>query len=258
MLLNERSFDKLFCDVSNTNRFDLYYNQHFSDDPVFNHVVVDDSVMESPDELDDNSLSILLHEIKTEADQKDVSPTIFIERFWNLAQRLEKSAIEDNFRIAGMMEILSKEVVRKTTLSPNRAVDVVETKDFGLWNQIFMRSFLLNPLWEAELLKREEMFNMDQSTILFVAREHKDDRASGCMLLHRIPKDYLGIYCVGALPERRNRGIAAAMMAKAETYAAEVGCKYLTLQTVTNDGVTPMYTNMGFKIDFERDLLQLP
>ena len=58
MLLNERSFDKLFCDVSSTNRFDLYYNQNFADDPVFNHAVVDDSILESIDEQDRDSLSV--------------------------------------------------------------------------------------------------------------------------------------------------------------------------------------------------------
>ena len=56
MLLNERSFDHLFCDVSNSNRFDLYYNQRFSDDPVFNHAVIVDSILDSIDELDNESL----------------------------------------------------------------------------------------------------------------------------------------------------------------------------------------------------------
>ena len=100
------------------------------------------------------------------------------------------------------------------------------------------------------------MFSNDESTMLFLARER--DAPTGCMLLHRIPDDFLGIYCVGTLPEKRNRGIAKSLMRTAEEYAARIGSKYLTLQTVASDGVTPMYTKLGFKIEFERDVLQLP
>ncbi|HVB13043.1 MAG TPA: GNAT family N-acetyltransferase, partial [Nitrososphaerales archaeon] len=67
-----------------------------------------------------------------------------------------------------------------------------------------------------------------------------------------------GIYCLGTLPEKRNRGIAKTLMMTAEGYAARSGSKYLTLQTVVRDGVTPMYEKMGFNVEFERDVLQLP
>jgi ribosomal protein S18 acetylase RimI-like enzyme len=258
MLLNERSFDKLFCDVSSTNRFDVYYNRSFSDDPVFNHVVIDDSILGSIDELDRDSLSVLLYEIKSEASAKNVPPTVFVEKFWKIAQRLERAAIEDGYLIAGLMQILSKQVDAVSN-SKEKQAEVIETKNFALWNEVFMRSYSLSPAWESELLRRERVFSNDRSTTLLLAREsNSGPAASGCMLLHRIPNDFLGVYCVGTLPQSRHRGIASSMMRKAEDVAASIGCKYLTLQTLANDGVTPLYQNLGFEIDFERTVLQLP
>jgi GNAT superfamily N-acetyltransferase len=72
-----------------------------------------------------------------------------------------------------------------------------------------------------------------------------------------MPRDFLGVYCVGTLPESRGRGIATSMLRAAEDYGAKLGCRYLTLQTVLSDGVTTMYIGQGYKIDFERDLLGL-
>ena len=257
MLLNERSFDKLFCDVSSSNRFDLYYNRSFSDDPVFNHAVVDDSILESIDELDRDSLSVLLYEIKSEASVKNVPPTIFVEKFWKIAQRLERAAIEDGYLIAGLMQILSKGVVTASN-SREKQIEVIETKNLPLWNEVFMHSYSINPTWEPELLRREGMFSNDRSTTLLLAKESNSGlAASGCMLLHRIPNDFLGVYCVGTLPRSRHRGIASSMMRKAEDLATSIGCKYLTLQTLANDGVTPLYQNLGFEIEFERTVLQL-
>ncbi|MHB1869176.1 MAG: GNAT family N-acetyltransferase, partial [Nitrososphaerales archaeon] len=59
-------------------------------------------------------------------------------------------------------------------------------------------------------------------------------------------------------PERRNHGIAKSLIRTAEGYASRIGSKHLTLQTVARDGVTPMYEKMGFKVEFVRDVLQLP
>ena len=208
---------------------------------------------------DRDSLSVLLYEIKSEAAARNVPPTIFVERFWKIAQRLENAAVEDGYLIAGSMEILSKEVKGAAPNFNDVKNDVIETKNVRLWNEVFMRSYSINPEWESELLRREGIFLNDQSTTLLLAREHDSEfEASGCTLLHRFPNDFLGIYCVGTLPQSRNRGIASSMIKKAEDFAAKIGCKYLTLQTLAYDGVTPVYQKLGFEIDFERNILQLP
>ena len=171
---------------------------------------------------------------------------------------MERAAIEDGYLIAGLMQILSKEVAVASN-SKEEKIEVIETRNFPLWNEVFMRSYSINPVWESELLKREDMFSNDRSTTLLLAKEPNSElAASGCMLLHKIPNDFLGIYCVGTLPQSRHRGIANSMMRKAEDIAAKIGCEYLTLQTLASDGVTPLYQNLGFEIDFERTVLQLP
>ncbi len=257
MLLNERSFDRLFCDVANSNRFDLYYNTSFADDPVFNHAIVDDAILDSSYSTDADSLLILLSEIKSVALGRDVMLTIFVERFWKLCERLESAAIEDGFVVAGSMNILSKKI-GKALQKFNEPIDVFETEDISLWNQTFMRSYSIGQKWAPELIRREEMFLSDPSTRLFLATEKESDLPSGCLLVHRTPSDYLGIYCVGTVPERRHRGVAKALLAAVENLAIELHCENLTLQTIESDGVTPMYLGLGFNLDFQRDVLKLP
>ncbi|MDG6921712.1 MAG: GNAT family N-acetyltransferase [Nitrososphaerota archaeon] len=255
ILLNERSFDRLFCDVSSSDRFDIYYNTNFADDPIFNHIVIADSVM--AEGLDGDSISLLLYKIKSEASSKNISPTVFVEKNWKFTSKLEERAIEGEFRILGMMEILSKKVALESRAVSTGRITVFETRDYNLWNETFMRSFSLGSEWKEELLRREELFSNNTSTTLLLAMETNSTEPSGCTLLHRTPSNVLGIYCVGTVPERRGRGVANSMLRTAEQFASSLECKLLTLQTVSSDGVTPMYLKYGFIIDSGRDLLQL-
>ncbi|MGI0092411.1 MAG: hypothetical protein ACREBS_11955, partial [Nitrososphaerales archaeon] len=50
MLSNEREFDRLFCDVIQRDRFSLFFNERFADDPVFNHATIASAILESTTE----------------------------------------------------------------------------------------------------------------------------------------------------------------------------------------------------------------
>jgi ribosomal protein S18 acetylase RimI-like enzyme len=252
MLVNERSFDRLFCDLYEASSFDLYFNESFKDDPVFNHVVIRDSILSSSNNENLEQTSMLLHEIKTEALRRNFSPTLFVEDFWRKSQFLQKVAVEDEYFVGGFMEILSKVV---KNLPESRSKTIVEGSiDFKLWNQIFVNSYSIPHTWEGELLRREKLFSTFRDTKLFIARNPQDENV-GCMLTQRMPPEYLGVYCVGTLPEMRHQGIASALITKAEKTAADLGCKYLTLQTISSDGVVPLYLKLGFKIEFRRAVL---
>lgn len=96
--------------------------------------------------------------------------------------------------------------------------------------------------------------NKDMQLFLAFDRQAK---AVGCMLLHRTPPDLMGVYCVGTLPEKRNQGVASQMIEKADNYAVSMGCQELTLQTIVSDGTTRLYLSHGYRVEFDRDLLQL-
>lgn len=252
MLLNERFFDRLFCDVSSTAKFDLYYNEHFKDDPVFNHAVVKDSFLSSKASAD--SASILLREIKAEAARCNVPPTIFVEEFWEHSVLLQKEALVEGYVVSGFMDILSKAVLPRVETASHLTVE--ESTDLKLWNQIFMKSYLIPAHWEQELLRREQIFLKLHTAKLLLARDAKS-KVVGCILTQIMPPEYLGVYCVGTMPEMRHHGVASTMLLEVERRAATLGCKYLTLQTISSDGVTPLYLKLGYKVEFRRTVLQL-
>ncbi len=258
MLENERSFDTLFCDLFETEKFRMFYNVHFPDDPVFNHSMISREILDSQ-RNDFSGHSDIFIEIRAGANKRCVPPSIFVERFWRNSPSIVKSAIDYGYLISGSMELHSKKVNRGSGMKRESSFEVIEAKDVESWNEVFMRSYGIETSWKQELLRREKSFQKRPSTHLFLAIEKKNQRApAGCILLHNDPRDWMGIYCVGTLPEKRNLGVATTMVTFAETFAAKKGCDYLTLQTITSDRVAPLYQSLGFKVDFVRDVLISP
>lgn len=254
LIANENSFDKLFCDTNGSNPFTLFYNTSFVEDPIFNHVVLNSSsrIFQNPDS---RTFEQILTQIASAAKNKGVPASIFVDRYLGWAERFEISGVDHGYRIAERMNIMSKQV-SKTNIEES-SIEVAKTRNIKLWNRVFVASYDIPRKWERELLRREESFLDNSNTTLLLAHERDSGlEASGCLLLRREPKDWMGVYCVGTLPERRSKGVAAALMKKAETVALERKCKFLTLQTIESDGVTPMYLKMGYHIDFNRDIMQ--
>jgi len=257
MLQNERSFDELFCDVIESKDFSIFYNAEFAEDPVFNHVVLSSRILDI--DLDEVSIERILNKIQAESEKLGVPSSIFADPIRKSAAKLERAAVDFGYRVGEKMDVMSKAVSDKIVVS-SRRVKVVETKDIQQWNKTFIDSFAIPPSWEEELLKRENSFLNDPQIKLLVAIEEEGraekELASGCLLLHINPPSCAGIYCVGTVPDRRSKGIASSLMSKAESMADGNRCKLLTLQTIKSDGVTPMYLKMGYKVEFERDILQ--
>jgi GNAT superfamily N-acetyltransferase len=256
MLSNESSFDKLFCDVASFAKFNLYYNQEFSEDPVFNHSLISESVLNETFPEGQDSIDELLHEIRLQSSSRHVPATVFLEKFWKNARIVERNAVEFGCIISGSMNVLSKKVV-KSNPTVSGDLKFSETNDVELWNDTFMNSFSISPRWEKELLKRLEAFSPSEMTTLLLATD-KNGSASGCLLLHRTPPELMGVYCVGTLPHKRNRGVATFMMKQAEELAGSAGCQNLTLQTIVSDGTTPLYLKLGYNVEFERNILRFP
>jgi GNAT superfamily N-acetyltransferase len=252
MLSNERSFHELFSDVIQEKAFTLYFNSNFADDPVFNHAVLNAEVSGEPARFEDFTETI--GSIRSAAEKVRVPASIFVEKFASWAGVFEAAAVGEGYRIAEGMSILSKPLCGEVEPRPN--ITCSPTRDIELWNDIFMRSFRIDYSWRIELLARESKFVDDTRTALLLAREEGGPPASGCLLLHKVPEECAGIYSVGTLPERRGRSVARSLMQAAESYALQEGCEFATLQTVNSDGVTPMYLKMGYKLEFQRDILQ--
>ncbi|HXQ92630.1 MAG TPA: GNAT family N-acetyltransferase [Nitrososphaerales archaeon] len=254
VLQNEFSFDRLFCEVLEGSNYSLYYNSHFSDDPIFNHAAISNYILDS-DEYSSIEIASIIDAIIISTENVKVPASIYVERFWKNARKIEGDAIDSGFRIIEQMEVMTKKVEPPAEECGDIKVD--QTRDVDAWNKAFVKSFAIPPGWLPELERRVRISLDDRSTILIMAKEKNLIEPSGCLLMHIDPQDHLGVYCVGTIPERRSHGVAKAMMAKAQGYAFENSCKRILLQTLKSDGVTPMYLNMGFDIAFERDVLQL-
>ena len=256
LLKNEQEFDTLFSSMEKHTHFVLFRNLAFAEDPVFNHFLVNDSILEG--ETSDETLLRIIEEIKKLSATLGFRTTVFLENIWKKAPQFERLAIGQGFKISEKMEILSKNLDPKNVLPPSPGISVSETKDFEAWNRIFVSSFQIPSSWCGELISREKEIVGNESVTLFLAKESSRVEPQGCLLSFVFPPELMGIYCVGTEPRSRGRGIARALMSFAEEKARKIGCSRMTLQTVTSDGVSPMYKKMGYVTEFDRNILWSP
>ncbi|MCL4519269.1 MAG: hypothetical protein M1587_08745, partial [Thaumarchaeota archaeon] len=108
MLANESSFDRLFCDCVNYKFFTACFNASFTDDPVFNHIIIEDTVttLVNP--------STVLEQIATDslgtAKRLNFPVSIFVDKYLPWSDKFEKIAIDLGLRIGERMNLLSKMV----------------------------------------------------------------------------------------------------------------------------------------------------
>lgn len=255
LLSNEEGFGRLFSNYEEFQSFSLYSNPTFSEDPIFNHFVLNERVVEQ------SSAEVLIpviEQLKKISTSLAFKTTVFLENLWNNSSLLGKLAVDNGFRVRDKMEILSKYVVSKSPIDHEVEINVRITKDYANWNKIFVSSFEIPESWNEELLSREEAATKNDSVNLILGREPGSDEDRGCLLSFLDESKVMGIYCVGTLPGWRGRGIAKMMMNFVENNARDLGCKLLTLQTINSDGVSPMYKKMGYRTEFERDIFWNP
>lgn len=255
LLKNERGFHLLFCDLDKQESFSFYHNESFSEDPIFNHFVIEERILtETPSDI--SRERTIIKEIKGTSSAFKLSASIFIENFWPNVSRLESTSIEMGYRLTDRMEILCKSVRDSTPIKFN--FQISKTEKVEEWNRVFMQSYGIPRSWEQELISREKDIVGDPKVVFLIAKDPQTNEAIGCLLTFADPDDFLGIYCVGTIPSQRGKGVAFEMLSFAESIALTHHFKFLTLQTLTSDHVSPLYKKIGYKTNFERDILWSP
>jgi GNAT superfamily N-acetyltransferase len=257
LLRNERGFHLLFCDLIKYDYFSLYQNKEFAEDPIFNHFVIEERVLHGKAPIDPSKLKLVIQSAKSAAQDLNLRTSIFVENFWARASQFEKVAVDLGYRITDKMEILTKSLDGRVPSAKGPfQFEVSFTDDIDTWTDVFMSSYSIPSSWREELLRREKAILQVKNAKFVLASSAT--RPVGCLLTFIEPERCLGIYCVGTIPEQRGRGIARQMLSFSEATALNAGCILLTLQTLTSDHVAPMYKKIGYKTEFERDILWTP
>jgi ribosomal protein S18 acetylase RimI-like enzyme len=256
LLKNERGFHGLFSELEKFDDFVLYHNEVFSEDPVFNHFVISESLLGNNSNLDDSRIEKTIQSAASVAQRFSLGTSIFLEDFWLRSEQFEKMAIALGYRVKDKMEILSKIPTMNVQEQGATSIEVSSTREIEAWTDVFMSSFSIPESWEKELLRREQaLLHLTGSNfILATERGHP----VGCLLTYTGPIGYTGIYCVGTIPDHRGRGVAKQMLAFSENYALKIQSRFLTLQTLNSDHVSPMYKKLGYTKQFERRILWEP
>jgi len=79
------------------------------------------------------------------------------------------------------------------------------------------------------------------------------DETAGVLAIFRT-EGLAGVYCVGTVPKHRRRGVAGALLSKAEAIAGNEG-RRLILQSLASDVSARFYLERGFKALYCKQLL---
>lgn len=130
-------------------------------------------------------------------------------------------------------------VLKKRTIPTKNTNAVKITHDtIDLWTKIFCEAYDC-PTWSKPVssILRQSL----QSVDYFV-----DESGSSCMALYE--KDsVLGLYCLGTVPDKRNRGTAASLIDFASNQVHSKNLEFLMLETYRKDNLLEFYSKLEFE-----------
>ena len=126
---------------------------------------------------------------------------------------------------------------RTTPIKETSAVKI--TRDsIDVWTQIFCKAYDC-PTWSESVA-----FILEKS--LQYVGYFMDESGSSCMALYE--KDsILGLYCLGTVPDKRNRGTAASLIDFASSAVRSKNLEFLMLETYGKDNLLEFYSKLGFE-----------
>jgi ribosomal protein S18 acetylase RimI-like enzyme len=138
-------------------------------------------------------------------------------------------------------------VTKKVISDPDLELfSIVQSRGFCETDEIYNEwfPFLRKKNFEGTLFKNQHFF------IAYIA-----DKAVGtCLIIDS--NDTYGIYAVATLPEYRKKGIATSVMKSALVNCMNIKIQNLTLQTMKDSNAEKLYVNLGFKKEFECQILK--
>ncbi|MGQ0794958.1 MAG: GNAT family N-acetyltransferase [Nitrosopumilaceae archaeon] len=156
-------------------------------------------------------------------------------------EKLEKLLQKKNFRLYDTHHIMKKTISHPINHDP---VHHIARKDSLLWTEVFCKSYdCLDWAEEVNSIVRNSISNVDY----LVDSEYN----SSCVALYE-KNSVLGLYCLGTIPESRNKGLARSLIYYALNQVREKNLDFLILETYARDNLLQFYSNLGFKQIYEK------
>jgi GNAT superfamily N-acetyltransferase len=144
--------------------------------------------------------------------------------------------------------------VLRSSAPPGEGVAELEVKtstDSNSWTATYLRAFYGDGTLTSIVRPIVSSFQNSRAVTLLEARSRGE--TVGVSAIFRTP-GIAGVYCVGTVPEFRERGVATALLARAGQVASREG-RSLILQTLTSDGALRFYLRRGFETMYSKRVL---
>ncbi len=197
----------------------LYSNPQFSDDIFFNKLT---NVTCMSEDMVDRSIEHFR--------KNNLVSCIYSRNYPEFDNLLEKK---------GFSHYDTQYVLKKSPVPTKKTSAVRITHDsIDIWTRIFCDAYDC-PTWSGPVSSILE--KSLQSVGYFV-----DESGSSCMALYE--KDsVLGLYCLGTVPDKRNRGTAASLIDFALNQVNSKNLEFLMLETYGKDNLLKFYSKLGFE-----------
>lgn len=233
---NELQFFSLWSQQKVSANLIILYNTNLREDPLFNHAALKNMVVLLTQED--------LEYVKSFYTQLNIRPALFLieEKYSN------QQLLESGFKAADKLLTLAAPTSSRTSLNSNIKISTCNADDLEDWIKVFIDAFS-TPQWFNELRKITANLIKHPSCTLYIAR--RKNTAVGVAARYH-SENLSGIYCLGIIPQLRNRGVGSTLIRHLINEAYKEGDQKVCLQTLLSENLTGFYTKVGFKKVYEK------
>jgi len=161
-----------------------------------------------------------------------------------------KALLRLGFRHVDTMSVMAS--VRAGPSDDSVEVSPVVKRNVEEWSRTYLLSFYGNEELLPQVRRVARRLLASRGVTLFEGRLR--GRTAGVLAIYRSP-GLAGVYCVGTLPEFRGKGVATTLLSQARFTASAEG-RRLILQTLRSDHAEALYFRAGFRLVYDKLLME--
>lgn len=159
---------------------------------------------------------------------------------------LEKFLVKKGFTIYDTQHVFKKNT---NSILEHLPVHHIARKDSLLWAEIFCKSYDCHE-WI------DEVNSIVRSSVSKIEYLVDSENNASCVALYE-KNSILGLYCLGTMPEYRNKGLAKSLISYALNRVKQKNLDFLMLETYERDALMKFYSNLGFEHVYEKKVYSI-